>query len=122
MRKSANSLLIAAAAAALVIVLGAGTPAVAQNPAVVAEGKEIAFNRTKGNCLACHVMDDGSLPGNIGPPLIAMQARFPDKAALRAQIYDARGRNPETIMPPFGPHAILTESEIDKVTEFVWSL
>ena len=68
------------------------------------------------------MMDDGSLPGNIGPPLIAMKARFPDKSALRAQIYDSRVRNPNTIMPPFGPHEIISESEIDKVTEYVWSL
>ena len=56
----------------------------------VAEGKKVAFDRKKGNCLACHMMSDGALPGNIGPPLIAIKARFPDKAALREQIWDAR--------------------------------
>ncbi len=89
---------------------------------VIEEGKKIAFDRKKGNCLACHMIAGGELPGNIGPPLIAMKARFPDKAALRAQIADARTKVPNTIMIPFGPHGVLTPEEIDKVTEFIYSL
>ena len=124
MRRTALGLLTAAAIIALfgVLELSTAPDVLAQDAAMVAEGKKIAFNRRKGNCLACHMMGDGSLPGNIGPPLIAMQARFPDKAALRAQIYDPRVRNPNSIMPPFGPHEIISESEIDKITEFVWTL
>jgi sulfur-oxidizing protein SoxX len=88
----------------------------------IADGKNVAFDRKKGNCLACHMIADGALPGNIGPPLIAMKARFPDKAVLRAQIWDATAVNPNTIMPPFGKHRILSEKEIDLVTEFIYSL
>ena len=88
----------------------------------VSEGKQVAFDRKKGNCLACHMIPGGSLPGNIGPPLVAMKARFPDKAALRAQIWDATAKNPNTIMPPFGKHRILSEKEVDLVTEFIHSL
>ena len=88
----------------------------------VAEGKKVAFDRKKGNCLACHMIDDGALPGNIGPPLIAMKARFPDKGALRAQIWDPTVANPNTIMPPFGKHRVLTEKEVDLVTEFIYTL
>ena len=51
-----------------------------------------------------------------------MKARFPDRAVLRAQIHDARKNNPNSFMPPFGPHAILSESEIDKITTFIHSL
>ena len=124
MRSTAYHLLTAAAIAVVLSVLSIGTAphALAQDAAMAAEGKKIAYDRRKGNCLACHMMDDGTLPGNIGPPLIAMQARFPDKAALRAQIYDSRIKNPNTIMPPFGPHEIISESDIDKITEYVWSL
>ena len=86
------------------------------------EGKSIAFSRKKGNCLACHMMGDGASPGNIGPPLVAMQARYPDKAKLRAQLYDPTTVNPESAMPPFGKHGILSEGELDKVLEFVWTL
>ena len=89
---------------------------------VVEQGKAVAFDRKKGNCLACHQMDGGSLPGNIGPPLIAMKARFPDKAKLRAQIWDATKANPNTIMPPFGRQQIISESEIDKIVEYVYTL
>jgi L-cysteine S-thiosulfotransferase len=86
------------------------------------KGKELSFNRKKGNCLACHQIEGGSLAGNIGPPLIAMKARFPDYDKLRAQISDARINNPNTIMIPFGPHAVLSDKEIDLITKFVLTL
>ena len=88
-------------------------------------GKDIAYNRSKGNCLACHAMPtmpDAEQPGNSGPPLIAMSARFPDKKVLRAKIWDATVSNPSTFMPPMGKHKVLTEEEIDKVVEFVYGL
>jgi sulfur-oxidizing protein SoxX len=100
-----------------------GTPALAAEGASAAEeGKAIAFSRRKGNCLACHMMDDGESPGTLGPPLVAMQVRYPDKAKLRAQIYDPTVANAESAMPPFGKHEILTEDELDKVVEYVWTL
>jgi sulfur-oxidizing protein SoxX len=88
-------------------------------------GKELAFNNRKGNCLACHAMPtvpDAESAGLYGPPLIAMSARFPDKARMRAQIWDASTFNPATSMIPFGKHGVLTEAEIDKVTDFVYGL
>ena len=88
----------------------------------IAEGKNIAFDRKLGNCLACHAIAGGTLPGNIGPPLIAMKARFPDKSTMRAQIYDPTAVNPKTAMPPFGKHGILTDKQIDLVTEFIHTL
>jgi len=88
----------------------------------IAEGKEISFDRKKGNCLACHVMDDGELPGLVGPPLMMMEVRFPDRAVLREQIWDATIRNPATSMPPFGRHRMLTEEEIDKVVDYLYTL
>lgn len=88
-------------------------------------GKDIAFNNKKGNCLACHTMPtvpDAVSGGLYGPPLIAMSARYPDKAKLRAQIWDATAKNPSTSMVPFGKHKALTEQEIDKVTDFIYGL
>lgn len=121
-----NPAKLVSSAASVIAVLGtlALAPAVvsAAETSVIDEGKAIAFNRKKGNCLACHQIEGGTMAGNIGPPLIAMKARFPDKAKLRAQIYDARVANPNTIMIPFGPNQVLTESEIDKVVEYVYSL
>ncbi len=121
-----NPVTLIASAASVIAIAGslALVPYAAQaaGASVVEEGKKIAFDRKKGNCLACHQIAGGSLPGNIGPPLIAMKQRFPDKAALRAQIAEPRTRNPNTIMPPFGPHAIISSGEIDKVTEFIHTL
>ncbi len=94
----------------------------ADEGASVAKGKELTFNRKKGNCLACHQIEGGVLAGNIGPPLIAMKARFPDYDKLRAQISDARINNPNTIMIPFGPHAVMSGKEIDLVTKFIYTL
>lgn len=105
------------------LLLGSIAPASAEEAKTVVEkGKEVAFDRKKGNCLACHAMDDGSLPGNIGPPLVSMKLRFPDKDVLRAQIWDATVRNPNSIMPPFGRHKMLSEEEIDWITEYVHGL
>lgn len=88
----------------------------------LAAGKALAFERTKGNCLACHAAGDGQLAGTIGPPLVDMKQRFSDKAALRAQIWDATVRNPRSMMPPFGRHRILTEEEIDLVVDYIYTL
>ena len=86
------------------------------------QGKAIAFSRVKGNCLACHYIEGGELTGNYGPPLIAMKVRFPDRDVLRAQIWDASVKNSDTRMPPFGRNRILTEEEIDLVTDYIQSL
>jgi len=88
----------------------------------VKAGNEIAFDRKKGNCLACHQAGDGVSPGDIGPPLVAMQARFPDPAKLREQIADPRVANPDTRMPPFGAYGILSDSEIDAVVAYLLTL
>lgn len=88
----------------------------------IEKGRALAFDRNRGNCLACHMMADGESPGFIGPPLIQMKMRFPDRQVLRDQIWDARRKNPDTVMPPYGAHGVLTEEELDQVLEFVYSL
>lgn len=87
-----------------------------------ADGKQLAFDRTKGNCLACHQIEGGESPGNIGPVLSNMQQRYPDRHLLRKRIWDETQFNPNTVMPPFGKHRILTEDEIDQVVDFIHSL
>ena len=95
---------------------GAGASSTAE------KGKAVAFDRKKGNCMTCHVIDDATLPGNVGPPLLAMKQRFPDKAVLRAQIYDATRKNPQSMMPPFGKNGILTDEKIDNIVEYLYTL
>jgi L-cysteine S-thiosulfotransferase len=91
-------------------------------PEMINEGKKLAFDRKKGNCLACHVIPGGDMAGTIAPPLVAMKTRYPDKTKLRAQIWDATSRNSKSIMPPFGKHGILSEEEINKVVEYIHTL
>ena len=85
-------------------------------------GKELSENRKLGNCLACHMIPGGQLTGTIAPPLVAMKARFKNKADLRAQIWDARINNENSMMPPFGAHLILSPEQVDKVTDYIYSL
>jgi sulfur-oxidizing protein SoxX len=118
---------IAAACAISAIMLSASTLTQAADAAPKKEmsGKQLAFDKKKGNCLACHAMPtqpDVESAGMFGPPLIAMSARYPNKAKLRAQIWDATVANPNTSMIPYGKHGVLTEQEIDKVTDFVYGL
>ena len=122
MRKSAK-LVVAASSVAVLLGAMALSPSIAvADEAMVAEGKKIAEDRKKGNCFACHDYKDASLAGNVGPPLVAMKARFPEKAKLRAQIWDATKANPNSMMPPFGKHEVLSDKEIDAITEWVWTL
>jgi len=120
---------LAVSASALAVIVASAflflTPAAFaadDSPEVIAEGKKLAFDRKKGNCLACHAMDDGTLAGNGGPPLVAMKARFPERAKLRAQIWDSTEKNANSLMPPFGRHGILSADEVDKITAYVHSL
>jgi sulfur-oxidizing protein SoxX len=123
MRHTANVIPTTAIITALLGILTLTLPGISMaDETTVKEGKEIAFDRTKGNCLSCHKIAGGSLTGNIGPELVGMKERYPDLTVLRAQIYDSRTNNPVTIMPPFGKHEILTKSEIDKVADFIHSL
>ncbi|MYJ52669.1 MAG: sulfur oxidation c-type cytochrome SoxX [Gammaproteobacteria bacterium] len=85
-------------------------------------GKKVAFNRQKGNCLSCHMMDDGDQPGTQGPPLIAMKLRFPNREDLRARVYKPLEFNPNSIMPPFGLHNILSDGEIDAIVDYLLTL
>ncbi len=94
----------------------------AEEKSAVELGKEAAFDRKGGNCLSCHLISDGEAPGNIGPPLVAMKSRFPDKGKLRAIIWDITETRPEAMMPPFGKHKIVTEQDIDNIVEYLYTL
>ena len=118
-----------AAAACLVALTGAAGSVTAQAadkqgamPSPIEAGKAIAFDRKLGNCLACHQIAGGTAAGTIGPPLVGMKHRYPDKAKLRAQIWDSTKAKSDSPMPPFGRNRILTEKQIDEVTDFIYTL
>ena len=115
-----------AAAAAIGFFLGGflgaflgAAQALAQTPAL--PGQALAFDRAKGNCLTCHDIKGGDSPGNVGPPLADIKARFPDRSELAAIIFDETKRNPETVMSPFGRNLILSHDEIDAVVDFLYT-
>lgn len=116
-------MVITAAALATIFSFGGALPGVAHSAdaTAVEYGKQMAFDRKKGNCLACHMIEGGEAPGNIGPPLMAMKARFPDRAALRSQIWDATKKNPDSMMPPFGLHGALSDVEIEAIVDYLYT-
>jgi sulfur-oxidizing protein SoxX len=88
----------------------------------IVEGKRLTLDRKMGNCLACHAIDNGKFSGNTAPPLFSMKSRFPDREKLVAQISNPLASNRDTIMPPFGLHGILTEDQIYKIVEYLYTL
>jgi sulfur-oxidizing protein SoxX len=88
----------------------------------VAEGREIAGDRNQGNCYSCHMAPGAEMAGNSGPPLMQMRMRYPDREVLKAQIADPRVRNPQTVMPPYGAHGILTDRELERVVDYLLTL
>ena len=107
------------------VFLGFAGPTLADAPARVAAGARLAQDVGKGNCLACHSLPsdaNAATSANIGPPLVNISARFPDRQQLRRQVWDAGVANPDTIMPPFGKHQILTKEEIDLIVDYLYTL
>ncbi len=72
-------------------------------------------------CQQCHQVRGVDNTGNIGPALSDMKARFPDRKALFAIVFDETKRNPQTVMPPFGRNLILTSQEINTIIDFLYS-
>ena len=94
----------------------------ARAQSAVTDGQKLAFDRGKGNCLTCHVIKGGDLPGTIGPELKDIKSKYPDRNELVAIIFDETKRNPQTMMPPFGRNRILTEQEISAIVDFLQTL
>ena len=108
--------------AAVALMVGAALLGWNSASAAPAEGQKLAFDRAKGNCLTCHEMKGGPAPGNLGPPLADIKARFPDRKDLIAIVSDETKRNPLTVMPPFKRNLILTDKEIEAIVDFLQTL
>jgi sulfur-oxidizing protein SoxX len=74
---------------------------------VAAQGRAIAGDPLRGNCLACHELPipEEDFHGNLGPPLAGIASRQ-STGMIRLHIVDQSRFNPETVMPgyyrPFG--------------------
>ena len=106
----------------LALLLGLFASHAASAQSATAEGQKIAFDRGKGNCLTCHEIKGGDLPGTIGPPLTQIRSKYPNRDDLVAIVFDETKRNPQTMMPPFGRNRILTDKEISAVVDFLQTL
>lgn len=106
----------------LALLAGGSLAGSAHAQSAAAEGQKIAFDRGKGNCLTCHVIKGGDLPGSIGPQLIDIKSKYSNRDDLIAIVTDETKRNPQTVMPPFGRNRILTEQEINAVVDFLQTL
>jgi len=119
-----KKLLTALAISSAVLVSPVTSNAADKGASSVEEGKKLAFSRSKGNCLACHMVGDGAMPGNIGPALIAMKLRYPDKQKLIDKVWGTPETQnvPNSMMPPFGQNGILTDAEINKIVDYIYTL
>jgi sulfur-oxidizing protein SoxX len=106
----------------LALLIGTAFASPVQAQSAVSEGQKLAFDRSKGNCLTCHVIKGGDLPGTIGPELSNIKSKYPNREDLVAIVTDETKRNPLTVMPPFGRNRILTEKEINAVVDFLQTL
>lgn len=100
--------------------------AAAQSSAL--DGRALFIDERKGNCSACHkTPTDPSLRSvsTIGPSLEAIKQKYPmatDRMRLRTAIWDLSKTAPNTIMPPYGKHRILTDTEIDAIVTYLETL
>jgi sulfur-oxidizing protein SoxX len=73
------------------------------------------------NCEQCHQIKGLSNFGNIGPSLLDLKSRYPDRKDVAAIVADETRRNPQTVMPPFGRNLILTDEEIDTIVDYLYN-
>lgn len=112
---------VSARVATVALFVLALAPVAAAAPDSVLDGEKLAFDRGKGNCLSCHEIKGGDLAGTIGPSLIGLKDRYPDRKDVVGIIADETKRNPQTVMPPFGRNLILTDREIQAIADFLYS-
>ena len=83
------------------------------------EGQKISLKM----CQTCHNYQGTEQAGTIGPPLVGMKSRFPDRKKLFSIIHDPQKElNEHTMMPPFGRNNLLSKDEINKVIDFLYTL
>jgi sulfur-oxidizing protein SoxX len=106
------------------------------NAGDAARGREAAFSRERGNCIACHVIPSAekTLHGDLGPSLKGVGDRLGD-GQMRLRLVDSRQLNPRSIMPSyyrvdgltrvaaaFACKPVLTAQEIEDVIAFLRTL
>ncbi len=106
----------------LAVILAVAATPLSARAADVKAGQELALDRGKGNCLACHTLKGGDAPSNVGRELVDMKRRFPNRADLVEILTDESLRNPIAPMPSLGRNHVLTPAEIEKIIDFLYTL
>jgi sulfur-oxidizing protein SoxX len=105
-------------------------------PGDAVRGREVAINRKKGNCLACHKLPVPEQPfhGETGPDLAGIGGAR-SEGELRLRVVNPKVLNPDTMMPAFyrteGLHrvmkdfdgkTILSAQEVEDVVAYLMTL
>ncbi len=102
---------------ALMTVLGAIALGAGAASAATPDAKTLVI----GYCQQCHEVKGIEDFGNIGPSLIGLKTRYPDRKEVVAIVNDEAKRNLQTVMPPFGRNLILTKQEIDTIVDYLYN-
>ena len=92
------------------------------------DGRALFIEQRKGNCTACHKTPTDALlksASEIGPSLESIKQKYAtpaDRARLRETMQDPGKINPNTIMPPYGKHRILSDTEINAIISYLETL
>ncbi len=116
---------------------GAVMAALTDKAGDAANGRVIFANRSKGNCLACHVNAEWSeqqFHGEVGPPLDGVAGNW-STAELRGLLTNAKMTYEDTLMPSFyrtsglnrtlekfDGKTILTAQEVEDVLAYLLTL
>lgn len=100
-------------------------------------GRKVAIDRGKGNCLACHIMPipEEDFHGELGPALGKVGKKF-NEAKLRMRVVNIQAVMGDSLMPPFymkpeqlnrvvekyQGHTILTAQEVEDVVAYLMTL
>jgi len=120
-----------------VAVVGDAVPqSLTGRPGDAARGREISFNRERGNCIVCHALPapDERLHGNAGPSLAGIAGRLTE-GQIRLRLVDGRRLNSSSIMPSYyradglkrvatayAGKTVLTAEEIEDVLAYLMTL
>ncbi|TNG01488.1 MAG: sulfur oxidation c-type cytochrome SoxX [Gammaproteobacteria bacterium] len=73
-------------------------------------------------CQACHQFAGTTQAGTVGPPMVAIKARFPERQKIYDQVYDPHKIKSDSIMPPFGRNGLLNDKQINLIIDFLYTL
>jgi sulfur-oxidizing protein SoxA len=88
-----------------------------------AKGKKlIADSQLGGSCLACHLVPDEHSMGNVGISLTEIGIWETDEERMFNYIYDPRIYNPNSVMPPWGAHGLISNEDIKNIVVYLKTL